>query len=119
VVNRFPLNATSQSVFGEPTPLMAADDTLGMAWFLARALGTSGQYVIETFDLKTDALLGSIMVSGVTDTPVKLIRWGTNGLAFLTNGPQGPQQGDGVYLISGAFVTTPSVQARTTLTFEH
>jgi hypothetical protein len=27
-------------------------------------------------------------------------------------GTNGPQQGDGVYIISGAFVTTPSVQLR-------
>jgi hypothetical protein len=46
----------------------------------------------------------------VTGTPVKLIRWGSNGLAFLTQEASGPQQGDGVYIVSGAFVTTPSAQ---------
>ena len=65
---------------------------------------------LEAFDLRTNALLGSVAIPGVTGTPVKLIRWGSNGLAFLTSSNQGPQQGDGVYIISGAFVTTPSLQ---------
>ncbi len=46
----------------------------------------------------------------MTGAPVKISRWGSNGLAFLTSGAQGPQQGDGVYIIRGAFVTTPSLQ---------
>ena len=74
----------------------------------------SQQYAIEAFDLKSNALLGSISVPNVVGTPEKLIRWGTNGLAFLTTGLGGPQQGEGIYIISGAFVTTPSVQARKT-----
>jgi len=120
VVNQFAMNASSPGIAGDFTPLLTLDDTLSMGWVLARPLGgQSGQYIIEAFDLKTNALLGSIMVSNVTDTPVKLIRWGTNGLAFLTNGLHGPQQGDGVYLLSGIFVTTPSVQVRGTLTFAH
>jgi hypothetical protein len=56
---------------------------------------------IESFDLRTNALLGSIAIPNVTGTPVKLIRWGSNGLAFLTSGTQEPQQGDGVYIVSG------------------
>jgi hypothetical protein len=106
VVNQLAMGASGW-ISAYFTPLVTLDDNLGMAWVLAQpASGQSGQYVIETFDLKTNALLGSIAISNVTDPPVKLIRWGTNGLAFLTNGTGA----GGIYVISGSFVTTPSVQ---------
>jgi IPT/TIG domain len=106
-----PVNVVEGGVFsGESAPL-TVDDTLGMAWVVTAAIDNPNQQMtIEAFDLRTNALLGSIAIPNVTGTPVKLIRWGSNGLAFLTSGAQGPQQGDGVYIISGAFVTTPSLQ---------
>jgi len=45
----------------------------------------------------------------VVGSPVKFIRWGANGLAFLTSGATSPQV-NAVYIVSGAFVTTPSTQ---------
>jgi hypothetical protein len=109
--NRLPLNVLAGGIAsGEDTPL-ATDDNLGLAWILAHAVNSpSKQMTIAAFDLRTNALLGSIAIPNVTGTPVKLIRWGSNGLAFLTQEASGPQQGDGVYIVSGAFVTTPSVQ---------
>jgi hypothetical protein len=93
---------------------LTLDDDLGVAWAVGQP-AQSQQYLIEAFDLRTNALLGSIAIPNVVGVPVKFIRWGSTGLAFLTNGcgvsgPDGPEQGDGVYLISGAFVTTPSTQ---------
>lgn len=94
----------------QSTPL-AVDDGLGLVWMAVQAVGDqSSQITIAAFDLQTNALLGSIEVSNVTGTPAKLIRWGTNGLALLTQNLSGTQQGAGLYIISGAFVTTPSVQ---------
>ena len=114
-VNQFALNASADFSGYYFTPLVTIDDTLGMAWLMAPSLnGSSGQYVIEAFDLKSCALLGAIAISNVKDNPVKLIRWGTDGLAFLTSGTNGPQAGDGVYIVSGAFVTNPSTQVRLT-----
>jgi hypothetical protein len=109
--NRLPVNVVAGGVFsGESAPL-TVDDTLGMAWVVTAAVNNPNQQMaIEAFDLRTNALLGSIAIPNVTGTPVKLIRWGSNGLAFLTSGSQGPQPGDGVYIIRGAFVTTPSLQ---------
>jgi hypothetical protein len=111
VVDQFALNRTSDSSYFPP--LLTLDDNLGIAWVLAVPNSGQSAFMIEAFDLRTYALLGSIAIPTVTGTPIKLIRWGTNGLAFLTSGSNGPQQGDGVYLISGAFVTTPSTQLRT------
>lgn len=112
VINGLP-TAAVQGTSAYVTPRLTLDDGLGMAWVLVQQdLIQNQPYVIEAFDLRTNVLLGSISIPNVVGTPVKLIRWGSNGLAFLTNGAKGPEQGDGVYIISGAFVTTPSMQLR-------
>ena len=106
-----PENAVGGGIAENQTTPLTVDDNLGMAWVVAhRVNAPSGQMTIEAFDLRTGALLGSIAVPNVAGMPVKLIRWGSNGLAFLTQGTGGSQQGAGVYVISGAFVTNPSVQ---------
>lgn len=110
-VNYLPENAISEGF--TTAPPLTIDDTLGMAWVVGQPTGDPNHdYVLEAFDLRTYALLGSIIVPNVAGTPVKLIRWGSNGLAFLTSGAGSAQQGDGVYLISGDFITKPSVQIR-------
>jgi hypothetical protein len=95
--------------------VMVPDGTLNIAYFVGQTQDEAGtqQYALEAFDLTHFTLLGAIPIPNVVGFPVKLIRWGTNGLALLTgNGPGGPVQGDGVYLISGAFVTNPAAQGR-------
>ena len=110
--------------------LMVPDGTLGLAYFIgqtqseflagAESMGAgSGDYTIEVFDLTHFTPINSIVIPNVAGTPVRLIRWGTNGLAFLTNnnnnGPSTPIPGMGVYLISGVFVTNPSSLTPTSL----
>lgn len=118
-VGRFPLNAVGGGLtYG--IDVMVPDGSLNIAYFLGQTQSESGtsEYTLEAFDLTHFTLLGSIAVPNVIGTPVKLIRWGTNGLAFLTqtlntnNGSKAPGAGDGVYLISGAFVTDPALQGR-------
>jgi len=46
----------------------------------------SGSVTIESFDLTNFTRLGSITIPNVTGTPLRLIRWGKNGLAFNTGG---------------------------------
>jgi len=109
--NRLPLNVVGGGIYSGQITALTVDDSLGFAWVVTSTVNSpSQQMTLEAFDLRTNALLGSVAIPGVTGTPVKLIRWGSNGLAFLTSSNQGPQQGDGVYIISGAFVTTPSLQ---------
>jgi hypothetical protein len=110
VVNRLPLTAVEGGGSAYSSSLITLDDSLGMAWVLVQPVESANQqYAIEAFDLRTNALMGSIAIPNVAGTPVKFIRWGTNGLAFLTNGAS-TSSGNGVYIISGAFVTTPSIQ---------
>lgn len=113
VLASFPTN-TVQGGFAN-TPVMVPDGKLNIAYFLGHTLEASDQeeYALEAFNLTNFKLLGSIPIPNVIGTPVKLIRWGTNGLAFLTNNNPGMAlQGTGVYLISGAFVTSPAAQGR-------
>ena len=120
-VGRFPLNAVGGGLtYG--IDVMVPDGSLNIAYFLGQTQSESGtsEYTLEAFDLTQFTLLGSIAVPNVVGVPVKLIRWGTNGLAFLTqtrntnDGSTAPGAGDGVYLISGAFVTNPAMQGRRT-----
>ena len=126
IVGRFPLNAVGGGLtYG--IDVMVPDGSLNIAYFLGQTQSESGtqEYTLEAFDLTQLTLLGSIAVPNVVGTPVKLIRWGTNGLAFLTktidttSGTAAPAQGDGVYLISGAFVTSPAQQARKSVFTAH
>lgn len=113
VGTRLPLNVVAGGLWVGQSTVLTLDDTLGMVWVLtATATSPSPQMTLEAYDLRTNALLGSVVIPNVVGTPVKLIRWGSNGLAFLTSSTQGTQQGVGVYILSGAFVTTPSVQLR-------
>lgn len=92
---------------------MTIDDGLGLAYFVGQTLSQIGgpDYTITAFNLTTFASEGSIVVPGVAGQPVRLVRWGSNGLAFLTNNNSSssatPIAGMGVYLVSGSFVTTP------------
>jgi len=76
--------------------LMVPDSTLNRAFFLVGPFGSS-TLTLESFDLKTFALAGSVTIPNVTGTPQRLVRWGQNGLAFNTNGGQ-------IVLIGGNFV---------------
>jgi hypothetical protein len=93
--------------------VMVPDTTLNITYFLGQTDAQSGsqQYALEAFNLTDFTFLGAVNIPNVVGTPVKLIRWGSNGLTFLTgNGSGGSTQGDGVYLMSGAFVTNPSAE---------
>ncbi|MGB2662882.1 MAG: hypothetical protein WAK48_02690 [Candidatus Acidiferrum sp.] len=73
---------------------MAPDSTLNEAFFVFVS-GTTA--TVQSFNLTTRALIGSIMIANVSGNPQRLIRWGQNGLAFNTDGGQ-------LCLIGGNFV---------------
>ncbi len=114
--------ALSSIMLSNDVIVMVPDGNLGIAYFLGQtpAQKDTPDYTIEAFDLARFTPINSIAISNVAGTPVKLIRWGSNGLAFLTkdiiNTPGGNIfiEGSGVYLISGAFVTNPAMQGRRT-----
>jgi hypothetical protein len=108
VIGSFPFNAVQGGFSGNP--IMVPDGKLNIAYFLGQTVyaGGAGSYVIEAFDLTHFTFLGAIPI-GVSGTPSRMIRWGSNGLAFLTGDAYGAGAvGDGVYLVSGGFVTSPA-----------
>jgi hypothetical protein len=89
---------TSGNPVGSFTPdnegVMVPDSLLGKAFF---ASGSSGDMAeIQAFDQKKFTSLGSIMISSPAN-PTRIVRWGNNGLAFITF--EGA-----VYLVGGNFV---------------
>ena len=73
---------------------MVPDSTLNTPFFL---ILSSPNITIESFNLTTFALASSVTIPAVTGNPLRLIRWGQNGLALNTDGGQ-------VYLNGGNFV---------------
>lgn len=79
---------------------VVADGALGKAWRTPDQLnisGVVGDLAIQSFDLKTFASIQSVTIPSVQGSVLRLIRWGTNGLAFNTDLGQ-------VYILSGSFV---------------
>ena len=107
--------------------VMVPDGALNIAYYLGQGDSEQGtqEYTLEAFDMTHFTFLGAVSIPNVVGAPVKLIRWGTNGLAFLTqtidtsSGTAAPVPGDGVYLISGTFVTDPAAQARKSVPTAH
>lgn len=111
VIGSFPLNAVQGGFGAYANPVMVPDGKLNIAYFLGRTVSAAsgGDYVIEAFDMTQFTLLGTIPITNVSGTPSKMIRWGTNGLAFLTGNATGAgAAGVGVYLVNGGFVTSPA-----------
>lgn len=112
LVGTFPLN-TIQG--GPGTFVMVPDGKLNIAYFVGQTSdeGGTNNYVIEAYDLTHFTFLGAmpLTIASTSTPPTKIIRWGTDGLAFLTGDPSrasSPAAGDGVYLVTGAFVTSPA-----------
>jgi hypothetical protein len=91
--------------------LMVPDSALNAAFFLGQ-MGTQvggGSFTIESFNLAQFTPVAEITVPNVIGNPLRLIRWGQNGLAFNTDAGE-------VYIISGTFVgAVPQEQRRNTL----
>jgi len=76
------------------TGLVKADSTVGRVFYLSQNPAPS-TWTVQIFDIDTFAPNGSLNIPGVNGNPSSLIRWGTNGLAFRTDGNQ-------VFLITSA-----------------
>jgi IPT/TIG domain len=71
--------------------VMVPDSTLNTAFFISAA-------TIQSFDLTHFTPINSITIPNVSGGPIRLIRWGQNGLAFNTTSGQ-------VFLVGGNFVS--------------
>ncbi|HKD59423.1 MAG TPA: IPT/TIG domain-containing protein [Terracidiphilus sp.] len=102
VVGTFPFNAVLGGASGYDG--VVTDGKLNIAYFLVQAMWdtTYQEDVLEAFDLTHYTFLGGIAVPETGAQQVKMVRWGSNGLALLTK--------SSVILISGGFVTSPAPQ---------
>lgn len=80
--------------------LMVPDSGLNTAFFLGQTQAQAGttNFTIESFNLTQFTPISSVTLSNVAGNPIRLIRWGANGLAFNTDGGQ-------IVLFSGNLVS--------------
>ena len=87
--------------------LMVPDSKLGRAFFLGR---TSDQgfdaYTLQIYNIRNFKLIGSIVIPNVIGFPMRLVRWGGSGVAFVTccgndRSDNAPGQ---LYVLSGAAI---------------
>lgn len=107
-----PATGTKVGSFGA-SGIAAPDSTLNEVFFVGQTPSQAGtqSYSIESFDQTKFTPIASITIPGVVGTPTALIRWGSSGLALVTNSSNtfGTQAGPGqLFLISGTFVNPTS-----------
>ena len=80
--------------------VMIPDSSLNAAFFISAGSGST--ITIQSFDLTHFTPIGSISIPNITGSPIHLIRWGENGLAFNTGGFGLSGQ---VYVVGGSFIS--------------
>jgi hypothetical protein len=89
-----PSAGTVVGSFASSGVAMVPDSGLNLAFF---GKSNGGVLTIQSFNLTTHALVDTITIPNLSRDPIRLIRWGQNGLAFTTN--------DGnLYTVGGNFV---------------
>ncbi|NYF91762.1 hypothetical protein RBB79_19045 [Tunturiibacter empetritectus] len=94
--------------------LVATDSALKRAFVLTSSstvgINNSGQgansYTLNIYDLNTQALLKTIAIPDVLGAPVRLVRWGTKGLVFVTsNWPSEGTTVGALYILQGSDIS--------------
>lgn len=90
--------------------IMVPDGKLGVAFFLGQTSGSygSGTFTIQSFDIRHFTPISSITVPNVVGSPLHMVRWGANGLAFNTVASLSSSGSGQVYIVSGTFVAPTS-----------
>src|SRR5208337_4473771 len=101
-----PANGQQVGVF-QASGLMVPDSSLNSGFFLGQTIAQSGtqNFTFESFDLTTFAPIAEIVVPSVQGNPLRLIRWGTSGLAFNDDAGY-------VYIVNSPFVGNSAVQGK-------
>jgi hypothetical protein len=82
--------------------VMIPDSTLGCAYFItqttAQVTAGANDYTLSCYSTTDQTLTRSIVIPAVNGMPTKMMRWGNEGLAFITDGGY-------IYFVSGQIVT--------------
>jgi hypothetical protein len=100
-----PSNGTVVEIF-PASGLVIPDGKLGKVFILGQTQQESGTstYTLESFDIQRFTPIGTLTIPNVVGFPTNMVRWGTNGLAFITNTQVPPLEG-ATYIISSSFVS--------------
>jgi len=81
--------------------LVVPDSSLGKVFILGQtsSQSQSNNYTIGSFDEKSFTAESSITVNNIAGFPLRLVRWGTSGLALITLNPSG---GGMLYILQDA-----------------
>ena len=82
--------------------VMVPDSTLGCAYFItqtaAQVLAAAGDWTLSCYSTTDQTLTRSLVISAVNGAPTKMLRWGNEGLVFMTDAGY-------IYFVSGQVVT--------------
>lgn len=82
--------------------IMVPDSSLGCAYFItqtqAQIDAAAGDWTLSCYSTTDQTLTRSLVIPSVNGTPIKMKRWGNEGLAFITDGGY-------IYFVSGEIVT--------------
>lgn len=96
-----PVSATVVGAF-PVSGVMVPDSSLGCAYFItqtqAQIDAAAGDWTLSCYNTADQTLTRSMVIAGVMGTPTKMLRWGNEGLAFMTDGGY-------IYFVSGQIVT--------------
>ncbi len=85
---------------------MIPDGRLNIAYFFGHTVFGESQYsVLAEYDLTRFTFIGALSFPNISDRPLKILRWGSNGLAIMTDNTTTSN----IYLITGDFVTSPKL----------
>jgi IPT/TIG domain len=83
-------NPSTKGIVGSynASGLVAPDSSLNRVFILGQTAGqaNTNNFTIQSFDERAYTLVSSITLSNLAGSPIQLVRWGTSGLAVLTNG---------------------------------
>ena len=92
---------TIKGTFSNLGPTFTIDTTLGRIFTVSTFNGAA---TVRAFDINTFVPIGSVTFPAVSGTPVRIVRWGVNGLAFNTTDSSNPTASK-IYLIQTALVS--------------
>jgi uncharacterized repeat protein (TIGR01451 family) len=91
---------------GDPQGNLLPDESLHRAYFIG---GKSPKLFLRTFDTRTYQPVGTLPISNTRGQVIRLVRWGSDGLAFNTDGGQ-------LFICQTPFVETEAAAADLSVT---
>jgi hypothetical protein len=87
-----------------PGSVSAIDSDLKRYYYVIPSMTSTPSFHLQVFDSTDFHLISGISIPNGVGIPVKMLRWGASGLAFITNTGLGSAAGGKLYILNGAFV---------------